>query len=119
MAQERIDHPVSGEKIYVPWSFWNDGRWRRCEPEGEGKGLLLYGLEQLKDHGTVWLHEGAKAARRCQEIRDTPELLAKLTLGERTWKTSPMLDGATGAPNPDRCDWSALQGVGTVVIVWR
>ena len=114
MLQERIDHPETGDKIYLPWSYWNDNRWRRCEPEGEG--LPLYGLEELQTYGVVWVHEGAKAARRCQEIRDSPELLAAHPWGKDLENVA-HLGWASGAPNPDRNDWSALQGFQTVVII--
>ena len=55
----------NGEKFDLPWSFWNDGEWRVMEPEGP---LPLYGLEQLKDAHTIFLHEGAKTARDVQAV---------------------------------------------------
>ena len=58
MIQVRIELKNGGKK-YVPWTLWDDGQWRSCEPD---EPLPLWGAEQLKHHSVVFLHEGAKAA---------------------------------------------------------
>ena len=56
-----------GEKIVLPWSFWNDGRWRMMEPDGL---LPLWGLNRVKHAYKVFIHEGAAAARFVQALVD-------------------------------------------------
>ena len=50
------------------------------------------------------------------EIRDSPELRDKHPWGEDLANVA-HIGWASGAPNPDRCDWSALQAAETVWIV--
>lgn len=99
MVQVRIDFKERGEKAYVPWSYWSDGQWRNCEPEGK---LPLFGLEQIKKHDVVFIHEGAKAAAHCQNLPpDHPwanELSGAAHLG---W--------IGGALNPGRTDFGVLR----------
>jgi hypothetical protein len=64
MIQLRMDQP-NGAKIYLPFTYFEDQIWRRQEPDGL---LPLWGIEQLKHYGTVFLHEGAKAARAMQRL---------------------------------------------------
>jgi len=108
---QRIDQP-NGEKLYLPWSYWNDQKWRRMEPDGK---LPLYGLHRLNDTGKrVYVHEGAKAARAAQEIADglhpehplAQELAGTIHLG---W--------LGGALNPGRTDWEPLKKLSYLYIV--
>lgn len=100
MVQVRVER--EGGKNYVPWTYWDDGKWRMAEPDGE---LPLWGLEKLKDHKTVFIHEGAKGARRCRDIAEGRE-------PDHPWVQE--LAGAAhlgwigGAMNPHRTDWSVL-----------
>src|SRR5688572_16692075 len=50
MIQQRISDPKSGEKRYVPWTYWTDNRRRKEEPEGQ---LPLYGSDKVKDNTTI------------------------------------------------------------------
>lgn len=112
MLQLRRDAP-DGEKNYVPYTYWSDGQWRAAEPEGL---LPLWGMEQLKNNTTVFIHEGAKAARAVArmvkgETRQDREALAAHPWGEE-------LSGAAhvgwvgGALSPARTDWSVLKAMG-------
>lgn len=111
MVQLRMQR--RGEKSYIPYTFWDDGIWRKMEPEGQ---LPLWGMEQLKEHTTVFIHEGAKAARAMREMveADTPEMKAKLA--EHPWgeelSHAAHLGWIGGALSPSRTDWTILQKVG-------
>ena len=102
-----------GEKSYIPFTFWDDGEWRRMEPEG---ALPLWGSDQLKSHTTVFIHEGAKAARYVREMVEakTPETRARLAA--HPWgdelASAAHLGWIGGALSPRRTDWSALQKAG-------
>lgn len=101
MVQVRVEREGAG-KNYVPWTYWDDGKWRMAEPDG---ALPLWGLEALKDHKTVFIHEGAKAARRCRDIaegRETGHPWAQELAG------AAHLGWIGGALNPRRTDWSIL-----------
>ena len=53
--------------MYLPWTFFSDGCWRMMEPD---EGLPIYGLDKLVNPRVlgIMVHEGAKPARRAQEI---------------------------------------------------
>lgn len=112
MLQVRIDRK-EGEKSYVPWTYWDDGQWRKMEPEGP---LPLWGMDQLKLHKTVFIHEGAKAARAMTEMVNgtTPEIKKKLAAhpwGEEL-SAAAHIGWIGGALSPSRTDWSMLQKLG-------
>lgn len=109
--QVRIER--EGEKNYVPWTYWDDDEWRIAEPDG---ALPLYNLEKLKDAATVFIHEGAKAARYAQWMVDGETRAAKDALASHPWGME--LQGAAhigwvgGALSPARTDWSGIQKAG-------
>lgn len=117
MLQQRIDprgDQDETEKRYVPWTFWDDNQWRKAEPEG---GLPLWGLDQLKDNSTVFIHEGAKAAKR---VRDMVEKWAGSNRS-RSVEVHPWLEELSGAAHvgwiggalsPYRTDWQAIMRLG-------
>ena len=119
MLQQRIDFD-SGKKAYLPWTFFDDGIWRRMEPEGL---LPLWGLDQLKDESTAFIHEGAKAARACRELIEarTPEVReqSKAHPWGKELSAAAHLGWIGGARSPDRTDWSILKkhGITRVYIV--
>ena len=105
MLQSLIKDKETGTKRYVPWTFWSDGKWRAMEPDDK---LPLFGLETLKDHEIVFIHEGAKSALHAQQI----------AAGTITHPWAKELEFAAhlgwigGALNPQRTDWSQLQLAG-------
>lgn len=119
MVQVRMQTSV-GERAYLAYSYWSDDTWRQCEPEGK---LPLWGLDGLGDLTTVFIHEGAKAARRMRDMVEarTPEMRQKLKA--HPWGAA--LIGAAhlgwigGALSPGRTDWDVLReaGVKRVYIV--
>lgn len=118
MVQVRIQR--DGEKAYVPWTYWDDNRWRMAEPDGE---LPLWGLEQLRNHKTVFIHEGAKAARHCRWMAEGKTEAARRARAAHPWGQE--LVGAAhvgwigGALSPRRTDWAVLgrEGVDRAYIV--
>lgn len=98
----QVKKEQKGKKSYIPITLWSDGEFRLIE----GEGLLpLFGLENIKDNTTAFIHEGAKSARKAQEIADgkhpdhpwAAELASAVHLG---W--------IGGALSPNRTDWSVL-----------
>lgn len=118
MVQVRIEK--KGEKSYVPWTYWTDDMWRCCEPDGD---LPLYNAHRLKEASTVFIHEGAKAARRIQELVDSATIEDRKALENHPWGRE--LSGAVhlgwigGALSPGRTDWRplALEGISRAYIV--
>ena len=109
-----------GEKNYVPWTYWSDGKWRPAEPEGR---LPLWGLDAVNDHSNVFIHEGAKAARAMREMVEGKTKEAKAKLAAHPWGAE-LSAGAHvgwigGALSPARTDWGVLKqlGVKTAYIV--
>jgi len=72
MVQERIVKP-DRTKIFVPWTMWSDGEWRRMEPDG---ALPMWKPEQ-RSRVRVMIHEGCKAARFMTELMEDPERLER------------------------------------------
>ena len=111
-VQVRVERKT-GKKNYIPWTYWDDDTWRCCEPDG---ALPLYGADRLKDNYAVFIHEGAKAARKMQWMVDAKDDFAKKALAEHPWGKE--LSGAAhigwvgGAMSPYRTDWSILQKMG-------
>lgn len=103
----------TGERNYVPYTFWSDKKWRAAEPEDK---LPLWGLDQLKDHSTVFIHEGAKAARSMRKMVEARTKCEKEKLTAHPWGQE--LSGAAhvgwigGALSPARTDWAVLQRLG-------
>lgn len=111
MIQHRVE--LDDGKRYVPYTFWEDGRWRPCEPEGK---LPLWGMDRLGDYTTVFIHEGAKAARSVSDMVEGVNLKAKQRFAEHPWREE--LAGAAhlgwigGALAPGRTDWKELMRLG-------
>lgn len=72
MVQER--RPMdTGErnKEYYPWTFFSDGKWRCMEPDGD---LPFWKPKKKRGPGIarIMIHEGAKAAKICDELVNDP-----------------------------------------------
>jgi hypothetical protein len=102
-----------GAKAYVPFTFWDDDTWRKMEPEGP---LPIFNIEKVKAGGTVFIHEGAKAARAVQELIEGNSPEARAALLAHPWgeelKSATHLGWIGGALSPHRTDWSALKSLG-------
>lgn len=101
------------DRAYIPWTLWDDDEWRQMEPEGP---LPLWGLDHLGDNTTVFIHEGAKAARAMQKMvsRSTPADRARYDA--HPWaeelSNAAHIGWIGGALSPQRTDWSALKRAG-------
>lgn len=108
-----IERDGNADKKYVPWTYWSDDKWRCAEPEGP---LPIYNAHRINESPTVFIHEGAKAARHVQWMVDgeTPE--AREALANHPWGRE--LSGAVhigwigGALSPYRTDWTAIRKSG-------
>lgn len=106
---ERQDKDGAPKKNYVPWTYWSDDRWRMCEPDGE---LPLWGLDQLLEHKTVFIHEGAKAAAHCRWLAEGKTKEAREARAAHPWgeelRYAAHVGWIGGAMNPNRTDWRVL-----------
>ena len=111
MIQVRREH--DGKKSYIPWTYWSDDTWRKMDPE---ELLPLWGIDQLKDNTTVFIHEGAKAAREVREMVEAKTQDAKKRLKAHQWgeelSAAAHVGWIGGAPSPERTDWSVLKRAG-------
>lgn len=118
MVQVRVEGAKG--KNYIPWTFFDDDRWRSCEPDGP---LPLFGAEDLAGHGVVFIHEGAKAAAQMRRLVAGRTPADKKALAEHPWghelANSAHVGWVGGALSPYRTDWSVLSkaGIKTVFIV--
>lgn len=122
MLQKRAtdEELADGSPKYTPHTCYDDGKWRT----GEAGGLLpIWGLPQLKECSTVFLHEGASAARKMFRLttgigREDKEKLATHPWGHEL-QDAAHLGWIGGALSPYRTDWTVLAkaGIKTVYIV--
>ena len=119
MLQLRVTKD-DGSKYFLPFTFWDDQKWRTIEPTGL---LPLWGLEKVKDFTTVFIHEGAKSARFVQSMIEAETPYWEQKLKDHPWanrlKHAAHLGWIGGAPSPYRTDWAVLNkaGVKRVYIV--
>ena len=110
-VQVRIE--AEGGKSYIPWTYFDDDEWRCTEPEGN---LPLFGLEKVGDNTTVFIHEGAKAAKAVQWMVDGETREARDALKSHPWGQqftgAAHLGWVGGALSPYRTDWSSLKRLG-------
>ena len=112
MVQVRVEGK-EGEKNYLPFTFWDDDEWRICEPD---VALPLFNAEKLKGAATVFIHEGAKAARHCQWMVEGKTAEARDALAAHPWGQE--MTGAVhlgwigGAMSPYRTDWAIIHRMG-------
>jgi hypothetical protein len=103
----------NGDRYYAPWTYWDDDQWRMCEPDGP---LPLFNADKIGDNTTVFIHEGAKAARTMQSLIEAADKATRQQLTEHPWGLE--LSGAVhvgwigGALSPYRTDWSVLKAAG-------
>lgn len=120
MLQHRIE--TDKGKAYIPWSCFDDGIWRACEPETENGLLPLYGLHTLKDQTVAFCFEGAKTARFAERILNpkTPEerQIADDFPWNEQFRYAASVGFVGGALVPERTDWSQLKksGIQRVII---
>ena len=105
MVHQRY-HNQDGGKGFLPWTKWSDGQWRRMEPDT----MPFYGLAGAKEHSTLFLHEGAKAAKHVQLVLDGERDTGGLPwLEEIRWGAHVGWIGGVHALS--RSDWTRLAGM--------
>ena len=113
MVQLRIQK--KGEKVYIPFTFWSDQQWRCMEPEGS---LPLFNADKIAEAATVFIHEGAKAARHVQWMVEGKSAEARKALADHPWGRE--LSGSVhvgwtgGALSPQRTDWEIINRAGVM-----
>lgn len=112
MLQVRVDGS-DGKKNYIPITLWSDGEYRHIE---SGDKVPLYGLENLKDHSTVLIVEGAKTARYVQWLVDGETAEAIEARDNHPWGNELqhicVLGWCSGALSPNRTDWKPISKAG-------
>lgn len=113
LIQHRVE--IEGVKHYKPWTFWSDQEWRSIEPDGD---LPIYNLDKLGGvrGSVVWLHEGARAARYCQWMKDGSSFAAKDALKAHPWgkeiEAAVHIGWIGGAHAKSRTNWKKLESLG-------
>lgn len=103
-----------GGKGFIPWTRFSDGVWRKMEPDT----LPFYGIPGHENKSTLFIHEGAKAARRMQQM-----IAGELPSDQFPWleamRWGHHIGWIGGIWAHDRSDWEGLAKLGwsTVVVV--
>jgi len=114
MVEERIDLP-DGSKKCLPWSFWDDGVWRRMLPDGP---IPFWKPRKATDRNLhIMIHEGPKVAKAVTELLEKPAELAKHPFGAvlARYEHWGMLGGAYHAPN---ADWEELRAAKPAEVIY-
>jgi Family of unknown function (DUF5906) len=116
MLQQKFVNEGGG-KVYVPWTFWGDGQWRRMEPEGKLPFWKPNKVGRAHPSGMKMIHEGAKAANYVTElIRD------KTRLADHPWgKVLALYEHwgmIGGALAPHRTDYDELRAETPTEVVY-
>lgn len=78
--------------------------------------MPLWGQDQLKRYPTVFIHEGAKAARAVRQLVEAASPKDKAALADHPWGAELIhaahLGWIGGALNPHRTDWAVLAEAG-------
>jgi hypothetical protein len=108
MVQQRWE-PEGKPKVYIPWTFFSDGKWRRMEPDG---ALPMWKPKEKRFKDRIMIHEGAKAARYVDWFLNDDSPDAKLIRELHPW-TSELEDYEHwgmigGALAPHRADYAEI-----------
>lgn len=108
MCQQRTLNE-NGKKNYLPWTFWDDGRWRSMEPDD---ALPFWRPPQHRNMPFIMVHEGAKAARYVDWLVNSDDADAIEARAHHPW-ISELSDyehfgWIGGALRPHATDWKEL-----------
>jgi hypothetical protein len=116
MAQQKIIDKT-GMKRYIPWCFFDDGQWRKLEPDNK-----LPFWKPHKDRGMhkIMIHEGAKAASFIDDLVNNPKRKKELKnhpFGEdlKQYEHWGMIGGALA---PHRTDYTELKQLKSKMVVY-
>ncbi len=109
MIQQRIE--VEGQRIFVPWTLFSDGMWRKFEPD---TGLPFWKPRESRGLDRIMIHEGAKAAQAVDRLVQNGD--------GHPWKEEleeyehwGMIGGALA---PQRTNWAELKDARPVEVVY-
>lgn len=104
MVQQRVQL-ASGDKAYLPWTFWSDGEWRMMEPDGPLPFWKPKGREALSNK--IMIHEGAKPASFVHDLISDEAACKKHPWGAalKEYEHWGMIGGALA---PHRADYDEL-----------
>ena len=133
LAIQRKRYNGAGARFFTFHTPWKNAAaksitWKRVEPP---EGLPIYGLQDVEQYRTIWLHEGAGAARHMQRLLagegkgkyNGVEYEGAEALAEHPWTHDIQLGvhvgWAGGAPSAYRTQWAELAKLkpGRVIIV--
>ena len=92
-------------KFYVPWTYWTDGVWRKCEPDGR---FPLFNLDHIGNREIVYVHEGEKAAAHMAYLMNHVDGLWRDHPWGQEMRNTTHIGWCTGANTPERTDWAPL-----------
>lgn len=120
----QVRKEVKGQKSYMPYTYYNDGKWRCAEPDQassvktpytEGK-IPLWGIPSLKGNTTVFISEGGKAARAVERLINPKTAEEKAHAASHPWsaafKHAASVGFIGGALSSHRTDWSVIKRMG-------
>ena len=111
MIHERYE-TKDGGKGFIPWTYWSDGQWRKMEPDV----MPFYGTPGRKNKSTLFIHEGAKAAKRVQRVI-SGELPAHKFPWFEAMRWGHHIGWIGGVWALDRSDWAGLAKLGWSKVV--
>lgn len=110
MVQERAT--VDNQKVFVPWTHFSDGEWRRMEPDG---ALPFWKPEKRRGKARIMVHEGAKAARAADEVAQDKASSHPWAEEMRSYEHWGLIGGALA---PHRADYEELRREAPVEVVY-
>jgi hypothetical protein len=106
-VQERTE-----EKKFIPWTHYSDGEWRNFEPPGP---LPFWKPERSRERARLMIHEGAKAAKKADEIASDPRSRHPWARELSLYEHWGMLGGALAGPS--RADMAEIRRLTPLVEV--
>lgn len=116
MCQQRVDRE-NGDKDYYPWTFFDDGKWRSMDPDGN---LPFWKPKVARNKCKIMIHEGAKAAAFIDGLINDPKRRAELKThpwGEQLseYEHWGMIGGALA---PHRTDYKELRDENATEVIY-
>lgn len=111
MIQQRYE-TKDGGKGFIPWTHWSDGYWRKLEPPV----LPFFGIPGHESKSTLYIHEGAKAAKRVKRFIEGSLPSDRFPWFEQV-RYGHHIGWIGGTHAIDRSDWAGLAKMGWSQVV--
>lgn len=111
MVQER-KQSRAGERMFVPWTYWTDGQWRKMEPDGF---LPFWKPNPQAKKRRIMIHEGAKAASAAQRIAEDSSSAHPWAAELADYEHWGMIGGALA---PHRSDYAELRAEKPLEVIY-